>query len=286
MYQEARRAGVPHAWVTGDEEFGRVHALADFLHAQGQAYVFEVPGDTSVYTRPPHYRKARQRFSTGHPSQKPRLVGGARPPVDVREVFGKIPPRQWTRYRIREGEKGPLEVEAVRIQIWLSRDLMPGRPAWLLITRGRGPDPEVKYFLAEASWRLAMPEFLRAAFSRWSIEQCFEQGKQELGMDQYETRSWAGWHHHMTMVLLAHHFLVLERRERGKKGGRTYRRGDRPGDAGAPGAGSRSPGALVPEDPLPHPRTPAGSNLPLPLRTPSISEQGACEHCMTVPDVA
>jgi SRSO17 transposase len=286
MYQEARRAGVPHAWVTGDEEFGRVHALADFLHAQGQAYVFEVPGDTSVYTRPPHYRKARQRFSTGHPSQKPRLVGGARPPVDVREVFGKIPPRQWTRYRIRDGEKGPLEVDAVRIQIWLSRDLMPGRPAWLLITRGRGPDPEVKYFLAEASWRLAMPEFLRAAFSRWSIEQCFLQGKQELGMDQYETRSWAGWHHHMTMVLLAHHFLVLEREKRGEKGGRTYRRGDRPGPASGAGAGGRAAGAVMSKDPLSDPGAPAGSPIPLSRSTQKGSEAGGGELGLTVPNVA
>lgn len=286
MYQEARRSGVPHAWVTGDEEFGKVHALADFLHAQGQAYIFEVPSDTAIYTEPPHYRAAQKRSRMGYPPRKPRLVGGSQGPVEVREVLGSLRPGQWKRYRVRDGEKGPLEVEAVRMQIWLRRDLMPARPAWLLVTRGRGPDPEVKYFLAEASWIMALPEFLRAAFSRWSIEQCFEQGKQELGMDQYETRSWAGWHHHMTMVILAHHFLVLERQKRGKKGGRTHRGRGCPRLACSAGAGGRPIGAVVPEDPLPDPGQAPGTPLALSQPTPQKSRRAIPQHGLTVPDVA
>lgn len=286
MYQEARRAGMPHAWVTGDEEFGKVQALADFLHAQGQAYIFEVPSDTSVYTRPPHYQKARRQYPRGRPAWKPLQVGGVRPPVDVRDVMARVPGRDWTLYRVREGEKGPLEVEAVRLQVWLSRDLAPGRPAWLIITRGRGPDPELKYFLAEASWRLGMPEFLRAAFSRWPIEQCFEQGKQELGMDQYETRSWAGWHHHMTMVILAHHFLVLERQKRGKKGGGTHGRGNRPGHESPLGTRRRPAKTAVPEDSLPDPGAQTGSRVSLPQQAPPSPRRSATPIRIAVPNVA
>lgn len=237
MYLEARRQGVPHAWVTGDEDFGKVHALADHLHAYGQAYVFEVATNCSVYDEAPRFRKAF-RNPTGRPGGKPAAVGGPKPRA-ASKVVGDLSAKDWRRFRVRDGEKGPLEVEAARIQVWLSRDLGPSRPAWLVSTRTFGSRPEQKYFIAECSWTTSLQEILRAAFSRWSIEQCFEQGKQELGMDQYETRSWAGWHHHMTLVMLAHHFLVLERGKGGKKGARLHGRGDRASATRVAGARKR-----------------------------------------------
>lgn len=255
MYVEARRQAVPHGWVTGDEDFGKVHALSDLLHTYGQSYVFEVATNTAVYDEPPRFRKAFKR-RTGRPAGKPGVVGSLKP-VTVTKIIEDLDKKDWELYRIRDGEKGPLEVEATRVQIWLSRDLMPSRPAWLVATRTRGPKPERKYFLAECSWRTSLQEILRAAFSRWSIEQCFEQGKQELGMDQYETRSWAGWHHHMTLVILAHHFLVLERGKRGKKGAGLHRRRDRSGFARAPRALRRSTRTTLRAHSVSDPRTAA-----------------------------
>jgi hypothetical protein len=261
MYLEARRQRVPHRWVTGDEDFGKTHALSDQLHAYGQAYVFEVATTAGVYDEPPRFRKGFQR-KTGGPAGKPAVVGGPRP-VTVAHLIEDLAPKDWKRYRIRDGEKGPLEVEATRIQIWLSRDEMPSRPAWLVATRTRGPRPERKFFLAECSWTFSLQEILRAAFSRWSIEQCFEQGKQELGMDQYETRSWAGWHHHMTLVLLAHHFLVLERSQGGKKGTGIHGRRGRPGLARASGTRTGTARTPLQTHSLSNPGTPAGSRVTL-----------------------
>jgi SRSO17 transposase len=283
MVLEARRRGVPHAWVTGDEEFGKSYPLADQLHAYGQAYVFEVPTTYAVYDEPPRFRKAFKR-QTGRPAGKPGVVGGLKPQTAA-TVIQALGPKEWERYRVRDGEKGPLEVEATRVQVWLSRDLMPGRPAWLVATRTRGPKPERKFFLAECSWRMSLEEILRAAFSRWSIEQCFLQGKQELGMDQYETRSWAGWHHHMTMVILAHHFLVLERGKGGKKGGGIHGRGGRPGLASAARTRARSTGKALQADSLSHPRTQAGPSIALPTGSPSQTTSEA-SRMNPVPDVA
>jgi SRSO17 transposase len=271
MYLEARRQGVPHGWVTGDEDFGKVHALADHLHTYGQAYVFEVATNCSVYDETPRFRKAF-RNPMGRPGGKPAAVGGPKP-RGAAKIVADLSPKEWRRFRIRNGEKGPLEVEATRIQVWLSRDLGPSRPAWLVSTRTLGSRPDQKYFIAECSWTTSLQEILRAAFSRWSIEQCFEQGKQELGMDQYETRSWAGWHHHMTLVMLAHHFLVLERGKGGKKGAGLHGRRDRQSPPRAAGTRKRTARTTLRADSLSHPRETSSAGVPLPNTTPEAATQ-------------
>ena len=73
-------------------------------------------------------------------------------------------------------------------------------------------DPsEVKFYFSNAPEQIAALELVRMSGMRWPVELSFEEGKTELGMDQYETRSFTGWHHHMTLVMLAHHFLVWVR---------------------------------------------------------------------------
>jgi len=273
MYLEARRQDVPHGWVTGDEDFGKVHALGDLLHSYGQAYVFEVATNCSVYDEAPRFRKAFRR-PTGRPGGKPAAVGGLKPRAAAK-VISDLSYKDWRRFRVRNGEKGPLEVEATRTQIWLSRDLGPSRPAWLVGTRTLGSKPEQKYFIAECGWTTSLQEILRAAFARWSIEQCFEQGKQELGMDQYETRSWAGWHHHMTLVMLAHHFLVLQRNKGGKKGAGIHRRGDRSRASRPPGTLKRPTRTALRTDSLSHPREAPSSRVPLPHPTSETAPQGS-----------
>src|SRR5262249_57286424 len=84
---------------------------------------------------------------------------------------------------------------------------------WLLLRRplprpGQTKPPELKYYVSNAPADLPLAELIRICGMRWPIECCFEEGKGELGMDQYELRFWRGWHHHMTLVILAHHFLV------------------------------------------------------------------------------
>ncbi|HEV2462056.1 MAG TPA: hypothetical protein VGS80_27195, partial [Ktedonobacterales bacterium] len=93
------------------------------------------------------------------------------------------------------------------------REGLPGPQVWVLIRRpvplpGQTKPPELKYYLAHAAADTPLTELLRVCGMRWPIECCFEEGKGELGMDQYELRCWRGWYHHMTLVILAHHCLV------------------------------------------------------------------------------
>jgi SRSO17 transposase len=73
---------------------------------------------------------------------------------------------------------------------------------------GQSTPPDLKYYLSNAPADTPLAELIRSCGMRWPIECCFAEGKGELGMDQYELRFWRGWHHHMTLVILAHHFLV------------------------------------------------------------------------------
>lgn len=87
------------------------------------------------------------------------------------------------------------------------REGLPGSEVWLILRRDV-MSGEVKFYLSSAPPETELTTLVRISGMRWSIETCFEDGKQMLGMGDYEVRSWIGWHHHMTLCMLAHHFLV------------------------------------------------------------------------------
>jgi hypothetical protein len=92
------------------------------------------------------------------------------------------------------------------------RHRKPGPPAWLLIRRSLGEDREIKYYVSNADAETPLATLALVACTRCEVEEFFEDCKSYLGMAQYETRSWVGWHHHMTLVGLAHLFAILVRR--------------------------------------------------------------------------
>jgi SRSO17 transposase len=93
----------------------------------------------------------------------------------------------------------------------LPLDRLPGPEVWVVIRRkvsGEASEPEWKFYLSNAPIQTPLATFVRVSGMRWPIETCFAECKGELGMAHYELRFWRGWHHHMTLVILAHHFLV------------------------------------------------------------------------------
>jgi hypothetical protein len=92
-----------------------------------------------------------------------------------------------------------------------AREGLPGPRLWLIIRRNVADPTDVRYYLSNAPEETTEAELARMLGMRWPVELTFEQGKQEVGLDAYEVRSWQGWHHHMLMVMLAHHFLVWVR---------------------------------------------------------------------------
>ena len=89
-----------------------------------------------------------------------------------------------------------------------SRGGLPGPEVWLVIRRNVDNPAELKFYFSNAPVDIPLLELVRISGMRWPIEIIFEEGKGEVGFDHYETRSWLGWHHHMLLVSLAHHFLV------------------------------------------------------------------------------
>jgi SRSO17 transposase len=103
------------------------------------------------------------------------------------------------------------------VRVWGIRHRKPGPPSWLLIRRSLGAEPERKYYVSNADAKTPLSTLALVASTRCRVEEFFEDCKGYLGMAQYETRSWAGWHHHMTLVGLAHLFVTLARTRLQKK---------------------------------------------------------------------
>ena len=132
-------------------------------------------------------------------------------------VGADLPAAAWTRLRVREGAKGPLAFEFAAVRAWAVRHRRPGPPIWLLIRRSLEPVPEIKYYVSNAEAGTPLGVLAGVACTRHEVEDYFEDAKSYLGMAQYETRSWVGWHHHMSLVAMAHLFITLTRRALGKK---------------------------------------------------------------------
>ena len=218
-----RRSGpdVPHKWVVGDDEFGRASEFRAALRGDGdgERYVLDVPCNTNIRDldgrRPPR-KKA-------HKGAKRKV-----PFVRVDTWARKLPADRWTRLTIRDGAKGPLDVEAVSARVCAKLSRRIGPEERVLVIRTVGPQPDWTYSLSNASPDTPLTELVRVRSSRHRVEEVFQQAKGEVGLAHYEVRSWVGWHHHVTLALLALWFLVLER---GRMGGENPG-GDRGADAG------------------------------------------------------
>ena len=132
------------------------------------------------------------------------------------------PESRWERVPVRDGEKGPLEVDAMIVSVRTKEDGRIGSQERLVVMRPVG-ESRIDYALTNAGPEVPLAEVVRAQRQRHRIEEVFEAGKGEVRLDHYEVRSWVGWHHHMTLCLVALWFLCLERRRVG---------GENPGNYG------------------------------------------------------
>jgi SRSO17 transposase len=207
MVQQVVQAGsLPCRWVAGDEAFGDNPALLDALAELNLWYFMEVAHDTRAWRERPA-TALRPWSGRGRKPTKTQVVDDAPPPLSVTELAAALPATAWQPYTIKEGSQGPLVAEFAFQRVVAVRDGLPGPEVWLVLRRSLS-DGELKTFLSNAPADIAPPRLVRTSGMRWPIETCFEVGKQELGMGDYEVRSWRGWHHHMTLVILALAFLV------------------------------------------------------------------------------
>lgn len=199
---ERCRKDLPHAWVSGDDEMGRPARFRSWLRRQGERYVLDVPCNTNVRDlerrRPP-----RRRAGRGRKREVPFCRADA--------WAAQQPDARWTRLTVRDGERGPLQVDAMAVRVRTKEERRVGPEERLVVTRTVEAAPRTDYSLSNADPGVPLSELVRVRFTRHRIEEVFGAAKGEVGLGQYEVRGWVGWHHHMTLSLLALWFLVLER---------------------------------------------------------------------------
>jgi SRSO17 transposase len=197
-----------HAWIAGDDEMGRNAGFRRDLHDRGEQYLLGIPCDTLVRdleAEPPEYQGR-----------------GAVPKVPFGRVDkwrDSVADDAWTRINVRDGEKGPLEVEVAicRVQAKISRRVMKHEET-LVVIRCLDEQGATKYdfYLSNAPGDTPVKEFARVALAAHCIEGAIKRSKSEAGLSDYEVRNWRGWHHHQVLSLIAAWFLVCES-HRGKK---------------------------------------------------------------------
>ena len=183
MLARAFTAGVPATWVTADSAYGRSHAFRRWLEEEGRAYALMVPNTHAV--RYAGRRQTAAKLAERFPDDAWRtMTVGAGTLSEDRQVWACLP---------------------------LSEACAPGMRRWLLIRRGRDEGDDPRFFLAYGAEATPEAELLRVCGVRWQIEECFAQAKGEVGLDQYEVRTWDAWHRFVTLCLLAHAGLVVMR---------------------------------------------------------------------------
>ena len=199
---------LPHRWVVGDDELGRSAEFRAQLRARSEWYILDVPCNTQVRDRE-RRRPPRRKAGVG----RKREVPFGR----VEKWAARQSASRWVRLEVRHGEKGPVEVEAMSVRVQAKYERRIGPEERLIVVRTVEAHPKVDYALSNAPPEVGLRELVGVRAHRFWIESALESSKGEAGLAHYEVRSWVGWHHHMTLALLASWFLVWERTRVGGK---------------------------------------------------------------------
>ena len=194
-------------WVAADELYGDAPAFRDGVAALGKWYFTEIKTSSQVWLKRPAVYVPTWKGRGRRPTRL-RLCQPTAKAVTVQALVAQIPAPAWSRATIKEGSKGPLVSDFAFLRVSESRGGLPGPELWLVIRRNLHDPTELKFYFSNAPADIPLLNLVRLSGMRWPVEIIFEEGKGEIGFDHYETRSWLGWHHHMLLVSLAHHFLV------------------------------------------------------------------------------
>ena len=207
MLTRALDAGVPASWVTGDEVYGQHPGLRAFLQARGMSYVLCVASNQWVWVD-----------SQPGSADAGGLAGHKQ--LQVKTLAATVPPQAFKKLSAGKGAKGP------RIYSWARTPVhLPGqtgeapKPGWLLIRRSLADPSDCAYYLCSAPAGTTLATVVAVAGKRWAIEETFQTGKGEVGLDHYQVRRYDGWYRHMTLAMFAHAFLTVTRAANAGKGG-------------------------------------------------------------------
>jgi SRSO17 transposase len=194
----------PGQWIGCDATFGSdIHFLESL--PKDYYYFADVRSNTQAFLKKPLVELLLY-SGRGRKPKRLHLVPGQPQPKTVAEIARSAKCR-YKSVILAEGAKGPIVAKVTRLRVFPARNGLPQDvPVWLFIRKS--PDGKTKFSFSNAPIDMPLTEMCKASIMRWPIEQCFEEGKGQLGMDHYEHRSWPAWHRHMIYVFLGLHFML------------------------------------------------------------------------------
>jgi SRSO17 transposase len=183
MITRALEAGVPFAWFTADEAYGQAKWLHAWLEEHDVSYVMAIRRSDTLTTADGERR------------------------ADA--LIAALSPRSWQKISAGAGAHGPREYGWARVAVRPCWER--GRGHWLLARRSLADPQEISYYACYGPRRSSTADLAWTAGSRWHIEECFQQAKNEVGLDHYQVRTWRAWHTHITLSMLALAWLAAAR---------------------------------------------------------------------------
>jgi SRSO17 transposase len=203
----AREGLLPFKYVVADCLYGNSPDFLDAVDAcVGVTTFVAIPSETRCWLQRPRTAD-RPYIYKGDVRAKRVVVASHSAPRSVAAVAASLPVSSWYQRTVSEGTKGPIAYAFARQRVTLGKEGLPERTVWLVIKRTMGMEPTYAYYISNAPASTPLRTLVWLSGVRWAVEQCFAEGKTELGMAHYEVRKYPGWHHHMLTTRLAHFFL-------------------------------------------------------------------------------
>ena len=196
-------------WIVADEHYGENGTFLDALEAQGKRYMVEVGSNTTFWTVDPATQVPEGCSGAGRPPSRPSRDYV----ISAAQLVATLPIGAWQPLQLREGENGPLVYEYACCRVWGVRHRKPGPAIWLVFQRSPDNRDEIKYWVSNADEATPLATLALVGAVRLRVEIFLEEAKGELGMADYEARAWTSWHHHMSLVALAHLYATQVRND-------------------------------------------------------------------------
>jgi SRSO17 transposase len=214
LIDQALAWGMRPAVALADSGYGDTKEFRDGLSERGLVYNVAVKGTTVVWRpevnpRPPKPQPGK----TGRPRTRPDM--GEHKPISIAQLAKELGRTAYRKVTWREGARGKLASYFVALRIRVAhghaKGEAPGEQQWLLCEWPKDEEGPTKFYLSTQPASCSLKELVRTAHLRWRIERDYQDMKQEVGLDNYEGRTWRGFHHHAALCAAAHAFLALRR---------------------------------------------------------------------------
>jgi SRSO17 transposase len=208
MIRAFTASGLPYRWVSMDAHYGEQPWLLNQLSHEGICYMADIPADTRIFLHCPQTEVPQRKGGRGRLPEKEKLVWAEPPPIEVRAFAQTLSASDWTRLEIRETERGWLIADFAAYRVWHAVENLPFAEVWLVLRRPVGGNGVIRYAFSNAPSDTPLHRLAAMQCRRYWVERALEDAKGEAALDHYQVRGWRGWHHHMTLTLLAMLFLL------------------------------------------------------------------------------